>query len=154
MMKPLLSYFHFFNPRDSAHWWILGLFTFIGVIFFKPDFVIDEAIAQLSPEVSYKVIHEKIDKGGFKPLREGLLGKFADCLVEYRSGFKAKVKAPDGISEYIHIKVNKNFVFRLSLSLDEVYSFSVEKIDEEGGFDGASKPYAVNCDLRLLNQFD
>ena len=111
-----------------------------------------QAIFLLSPESHY-VVRAYAAKE-FSIAQEGQLGKMHQCLTQYRSGRdKRAPKVATGPSGAMELKVG-SFKLDLSIHDGEITSASLTKYDQEGKYEYSSGTVAVNCNVKLLNQFD
>ena len=111
-----------------------------------------QAIFSLSPDSHY-VVRAYAAKE-FSIAQEGQLGKMHQCLTQYRSGRdKRAPKVATGPSGAMKLKV-ESFKLYLSIHEGEVTSVRLFKYDSDGDYVYESGTVAVNCNVKLLNQFD
>lgn len=111
-----------------------------------------QAIFLLSPESHY-VVRTYAAKE-FSIAQEGQLGKMHQCLTQYRSGRdKRAPKVATGPSGSMKLKVG-SFKIHLNIHKGEVTSANIKKYKSDGSYDYGSSSVAVNCNVKLLNQFN
>ncbi len=87
------------------------------------------------------------------PLR-GKLGDMYDCLSKYRpTSIKRPPKIKEGPSGSFRIDA-EDYKISFGIHNGEVTSASLTKYDQEGKYEYSSGTVAVNCNVKLLNQFD
>ncbi|PMN94895.1 hypothetical protein [Enterovibrio norvegicus] len=101
--------------------------------------------------LSYDSIYS-IDGGAayeFSILEKGRIGSMLSCLKSYRDISGRRVRGED--SRVMIMYVDGIYVLNTSVSGGEIYSFTLEKRPPNSEKGWVTPVFAVNCDLKLLN---
>ncbi|MEZ8148967.1 hypothetical protein [Enterovibrio norvegicus] len=82
-------------------------------------------------------------------LQKGHLGRMQACLEKYRDISGRRIKGSD--SKVMIMYVDGIYVLNTSVSGGEIYSFTLEKRPPNSEKGWVTPVFAVNCDLKLLN---
>jgi hypothetical protein len=122
-----------------------GLVTLI--MSFQPDDIIP-LIKSWSENTEFRVVKKK----NVTVIYRGKLGKFYKCLREYRPIHARRLTKPlSGKEETLEIKVEDHTIIHLAVNANEAFQVNLEAQDGTGNWLGNSRGYAINCDLKLLN---
>ncbi len=108
-------------------------------------------VESLSVNSSYSAPSYALDYG---VLPNGKLGAMYECLIKFRPT-STRVAPRVNVGPSGSLKINVD-AYRLSLGIHsgEVTSASLTKYGQKGEYEYSSGTVAVNCDVKLLNNFD
>ena len=132
--------FHF-----QLHFLMFLNLLFVIWLVLKPDLVFEPVTNQLSAETGY-YLYEQRSRLTF--VETGNLGGFYTCLINYR-GLNQRIINIGRVRSFI-VKFTYRLMLDISVSGNEAYTVVAIKIDSLGVKE-RSRPYAINCDLDLLN---